>query len=93
MSNGDYFVMFALFNSKPVKGFKCGCNVEMYMGAVDSAGKCILNLLKAFNLHEREREKESAEKRVTVIKTSVNKGRGDSSGGSKVESVSKAAER
>ena len=48
----DYFVMYTLSNSKPVKGLKCGSNVGMFRGADDSAGKCILNLLKAFNLRE-----------------------------------------
>ena len=44
--------MYKLSSSKPVKGFKCGSNVGMFGGAGDTAGKCILNLLKAFNLRE-----------------------------------------
>ena len=52
--NGYYFVMYMLFSFKPVKRFKCGSNVGMFRGMGDNAGKCILNLLKAFNLHERE---------------------------------------
>ena len=52
----------------------------MFRGAGDSVIKCILNLLKAFNLHERK----SMVERVTIIITRVNKG---SSGGGKVKSV------
>ena len=76
MCNGDYFILYTLFNLEPVKGFKCGSNVGMFMGAGCSAGKCILNLLKAFNLNERK----SMVKRVTIIKTRVNKASGDSGG-------------
>ena len=39
----------------------------MFRGASDSAGKCIFNLLKAFNLRERN----FVVKRVTIIKTRV----------------------
>ena len=46
----------------PVKGFKCGSDMDMFRGVSDSAGK-----LKAFNLRERK----SMVKRVTIIKTSV----------------------
>ena len=53
----------------------------MFRGASDSAGKCICNLLKAFNLHERK----SVGKRVTIIKMKVNEGSGDSSGSGKVK--------
>ena len=60
------FIMKPLFNFYPVKGFKYGCDVGMFRGASDSAGKCIFNLLKAFNLHERK----SVVKRVTIIKMS-----------------------
>ena len=42
-----------------------------------------MNLLKAFNLFDRN----SLVKRITIIKTRVNKGSGDSSGGGKVKSV------
>ena len=42
----------------------------MFRGAGDRAGKCILNLLKAFNLRERK----SVVKRFTIIKMRVNKG-------------------
>ena len=46
--------------------------------------KCILNLLKAFNLHERK----SVVKRVTIQdKTSVNEGTVASSSSGKVKSV------
>ena len=55
----------------------------MFMGASDSASKCIFNLLKAFNLRERK----SVVKRVTIIKTRVNEGSGDSSGSSNVRRV------
>ena len=68
--------MYPLLNFESLKGFKCGSNVGIFKGAGDSAGKCILNLLKAFNLCERK----SMVKRVTVIKTIVNKGSGDSHG-------------
>ena len=47
-----------------MKGFKCGSNVEMYRGAGNSAGKCILNMLKAFNLCERK----SVVKRITIAR-------------------------
>ena len=57
MCKGDYFVMHTLFNSKPWKGFKCGSNVGISRSAGDSGGRCILKLLKAFNLRERERER------------------------------------
>ena len=70
-----------MFNFEPVKGFKCGNIVGMFEGASDNAGKCILNLLKAFNL----RECKSAVDRVTIIKMRVNKGSGDSSGSGKIE--------
>ena len=49
---GDYFIMYKLSNSEPVKGFKCGSNIGMFRDVGDSAGKCIFNLLKAFNLRE-----------------------------------------
>ena len=39
----------------------------MFRGASYSAGKCILNLLKAFNLCERK----SQVKRVTIVKVRV----------------------
>ena len=53
MCNEDYFVMYTLFNFKPVKRFKWGSNVGMFMDASDCADKCILNLLKMFKLCER----------------------------------------
>ena len=62
MCNGDYFIMYPLFNFFPVKGFECGSNMGIFTGASDSADKCIVNLLKAFNL----REKKSVVKRVTI---------------------------
>ena len=46
------------------------------------------NLLKAFNLCERK----SMVKRVTVIKTIVNEGSGDSSGSGTVKSVTDTTE-
>ena len=55
----------------------------MFRGSSDSASKCIFNLLKAFNLRERN----SVIKRVTIIKTRVYEGSGDSSGCGKVKSV------
>ena len=55
----------------------------MFDGTSDSAGKCILNLLKAFNMHERK----SMVERVTIIKMRLTKGSGDSSGSGKVKSV------
>ena len=55
----------------------------MFRGASDSASKCIFNLLKAFNL----RETKSLVKRVTIIKTRVYEGSGDSSGSDKVMSM------
>ena len=45
-----------------MKRFKYGSDVGMVKGASDSAGKCILNLLKAFNLCEKK----------SVIKESCN---------------------
>ena len=70
--DGDYFVMYLLLNFKPVKEFKHGSNVAMFRGAGDSAGKRILNLLKAFNLYESK----SMVKRITIVKTRVYKGSG-----------------
>ena len=57
-----------------MKGFEWGNNVGMFRGAGDSAGKCILNLLKAFNLCERK----SVVKRVAIVKTRVDEGSDDS---------------
>ena len=45
--------------------FKCWNNAGMFSGASDSAGKCILNLLKAFNFRERK----SVIKIITIVKT------------------------
>ena len=86
--NCHYFVMYPLFNFEPVKGFKCGSNVEMFRGAGDSASNGILNLLKALNLCKRK----SLVKRITVIKTRVNEGSGDSSCSGKVKSVTNTTE-
>ena len=69
-----------------MEGFKCGSNVEMFMGAGDSAGKCIFNLLKVFNLFERK----SVVKRITIVKTRVDEGNGDSGGSGKAKSVTDA---
>ena len=44
--------MYKFSNSDTVKGFKCEVILECPGGAGDSAGKCILNLFKAFNLRE-----------------------------------------
>ena len=74
--------MYSLFNFEPVKGFKCGSNVEMFRSAGDSAGNYILNFLKAFNLLERE----SVVKSVTIIDTRVNKRSDDSRSDGKVMS-------
>ena len=60
----------------------------MFRGASDSAGKYVLNLLKAFNLCERK----SVVKKITIIQTRVNKGSGDSSGGGKVKIVTDTRE-
>ena len=60
----------------------------MFRGASDSAGKCIFNLLKAFNLCERK----SVVKRVTIAKTRVDEGSGDSGSSGKVTSVTDAME-
>ena len=57
-------------------------------GADDSVGKCILDLLKAFNLRERK----FMVKRFTIIKTRVNKGSSYSSGGGKAKSVTDTME-
>ena len=57
-----------------MKGFKCGSNVGMLMGASNSTGKCILNSLKAVNLCK----KKSAVKSITIVKTRVDEGSGDS---------------
>ena len=55
----------------------------MFSGAGDGEGKCILNLLKAFNLRERK----SVVVGVTAIKTRVNKRSDDSRGSGKLKSV------
>ena len=47
----------------------------MFRGARDSAGKCIFNLLKSFNLCKRK----SVVKRVTIVKMRVEKGSGSGS--------------
>ena len=60
----------------------------MFSGAGDSAGKCVFNLLKAFNLCERK----SVVKRITIVKTRVNEGSGDSGGSDKVKSVTDATQ-
>ena len=60
----------------------------MQWGSSDSASKCIFNLLKASNLSERK----SVLKRVTIIKTRVYEGSGDSSGSGKVKSMSDTTE-
>ena len=88
MCDGDYFVMYPLLNFQPVKGFKCMSNVGMFRGAGDCAGKCILNLLKAFNLYERK----SVIKRITIVKTRVDQGSGDSDSSGKVKSGTDATE-
>ena len=49
---------------------------------------CIFNLLKAFNFRERK----SVVNRVTIIKTRVNEGSGDSGGSGKVNSVTDPTE-
>ena len=69
-----------------MKGFKCGSNVGMFRGAGDSAGKCILNLSKVFNLCDRK----SVVKRITIVKKRLNEGSGDSGGSGKVKSVTDA---
>ena len=60
----------------------------MFRGASGSASKCIFNLLKAFNLRGRQ----SVVKRVTIIKSRVYEGSGDSSGNGKVKSVTDTTE-
>ena len=69
ISSEDYIAMKTLFKFEPVKGFKCGSNMGIYWGRNESAGKYVLNLLKAFNLSEGK----SVVERVTIIKTRVNK--------------------
>ena len=71
-----------------MKEFKCGSNVGQFRDASDSAGKCILNLLKAFNLFERK----SVVKRVTIVKMRIDEGIGDSGGSGEVKSVTDAME-
>ena len=63
-------------------------NMGMNSGASDNSSKCIFNLLKAFNLCERK----PVVKRVTIIKTRVSEGSGDSSGSGKVKSVTDMTE-
>ena len=60
----------------------------MFRGASESAGKCSLNLLKAFNLCERK----SVVKRVAIVKTSVNEISSDSGGSGEVKSLTDAME-
>ena len=60
----------------------------MFRGVSDGAGKRIFNLLKACNLRERK----SGVKRVTLIKTRVNDGDGDSSCSGKVKNVADTTE-
>ena len=60
----------------------------MFRGTSDSTGKCIFNLLKAFNLRDRM----SVVKRVTIIKTRMNEGSGDSNSSGKVKSVTDTTE-
>ena len=60
----------------------------MFRGESDSADKCIFNLLKAFNLCERK----SVVKRVTIVKTRVDEGIGDSGSSSKIKSVTDVTE-
>ena len=62
--------------------------MEMFRGASDSASMCILNLLKVFNLRERK----FVVKSVTIVKTRVYEGSGDSSGSGKVKSVTNTTE-
>ena len=66
-----------------MKGFKSGSNVEIFRDASDSAGNCIFNLLKAFNLFERK----FVVKRVTIVKTRIDEGSGDNGGSGEVKSV------
>ena len=80
--------MYPLFYFEPVKGFKCGSNVRMFRAASDSAGKCILNLLKAFNLCETK----FVVKSITIVKTRVDEGSSDCGAVGKVESVTNATE-
>ena len=74
----DYFVMYPLFNFELVKGFKCRSNVRMFSVAGDSADICIFNLLKVFNLFERQ----SVVKKVIIVTTRVEEGNGCSDSGS-----------
>ena len=60
----------------------------MFRGAGDSAGKCIFNLLKAFNLCERK----SVVKKITIVTTRVDEGSGDSGGNGKNKSATDAPE-
>ena len=69
-----------------MKGLKYGSNDGMFRGVSDSAGTCICNLLKAFNVCERK----SVVKRVAIVKTRVDEGNGDSGCSGKVTSVTNA---
>ena len=60
----------------------------MFKGAGDCAGKCILNLLKSFNLCEYK----SVVKRITIVKTRVDEGSGDCGGSDKVKRVTDVTE-
>ena len=83
MCNEEYVILYPLFNFYPVKGFKCGTSMGKFRGASSSASKRIFNMLKTFNLRGRN----SVVKRVTIIKTRVYEGSGDSCGSDKVKSV------
>ena len=80
--------MYPLFNFWPVKGCKCGSNVGIFSSTGDNAGNCFFNLLKAFNLFERK----SVVKRVTIVKTRIDEGSGNSGGSVEVKSVTDAME-
>ena len=71
-----------------MKVFKCEINARMFRGVSDCTGKCIFNLLKAFNLCERK----SMLRKVTIVKTKVDEGSGDSGGCVKIKSVMNATE-
>ena len=62
--------------------------MEIFRGASDSAGNCIFNLLKAFNLFGRK----SVVNKVTTVKTRVDKESGDNGGSGKVKIVTDAME-
>ena len=90
MCHGDYFVnIYTLFNFEPVKDSSEEVMWEFFGVRVMVRTKAFLMcLMLSFSFHERK----SMVKRVTIIKTRVNKGSGDSSSGGKVKSAPNTTE-